>query len=377
MISGGSAHPVTSSRHPDLRAYPGVLRLPDGGSVDVLVGEEMDDFLARALVEGSFNVVGQPHWALIRALLPPNGVFLDLGAHLGIFALTLAAAGHHVIAVEPHPRHAELLRASASANGLTDLQVVEAAVGEVSGSIPLVLYGPWSHARPEASVEPALVPAAEVINVRATTVDELLADLGIQRVDLVKMDLEGSEVAALRGMTRLLQPPESPSVVYERNADMLLLRGSAPAELRRELASLGNWIFTILPGTLVAAPASDFEPRVLLDELAIKRIPAGLPGWRVRLPCSAEEIEDQVLVYASSDQPALRRHVARELRCAPAWLLQREAVQDALRALSLDREPTVAAAAAWWRGSPPRIDSPAFAVSPSDAQGTRRPEPID
>ena len=50
-----------------------------------------------------------PHFELALDLAPPDGVMLDLGAHLGTFTLAAAASGRKVIAVEAAPRNVALL----------------------------------------------------------------------------------------------------------------------------------------------------------------------------------------------------------------------------------------------------------------------------
>src|SRR5262249_48588828 len=73
--------------------------------------------------------------------------------------------------------------------------------------------------------------APGVVEVRAQPVSEILEEHGIGRVDLVKMDVEGSEMAVIRGMRELLTGPDAPRVVYENNAHTQRMAGATPEDL--------------------------------------------------------------------------------------------------------------------------------------------------
>src|SRR5260370_34686004 len=92
-----------------------VLELPWGDTLDILLPDDFD-FLAQHVM--ATHKYFPSHFELALDLAPPSGVILDLGAHLGTFALAAAASGRRVIAVEASPRDVELLRESARANSV-------------------------------------------------------------------------------------------------------------------------------------------------------------------------------------------------------------------------------------------------------------------
>ena len=67
------------------------------------------------------------------------------------------------------------------------------------------------------------------------TVDSVLEDLEWDYVDLIKMDIEGSEVAAVRGMKNLLSKPSAPPILYESNGHTLWFFNKTPQDLVMEL----------------------------------------------------------------------------------------------------------------------------------------------
>ncbi len=127
----------------------------------------------------------------------PGDVVLDCGAHVGVFARTALAAGARlVVAIEPAPRNLECLRRNFAAEisqgrvivypkGVWDAEAtLDLAVSEInSAGDTLVLASEGSSS----------------VRVPLTTVDLLVQELGLPRVDFMKLDIEGAERRALAG----------------------------------------------------------------------------------------------------------------------------------------------------------------------------------
>jgi FkbM family methyltransferase len=141
--------------------------------------------------------------ALLRALLRTGGTFVDVGANWGYFTLLGAhavGAGGRVAALEPDPRLFATLSANVAANGLAQVAALPVAAAERDG--PLTLAG---HAEDGGNWGVSSLVAdgdGPRFRVRGRPVDAVLNELGIERVELLKMDIEGAEDAALRGMTK-------------------------------------------------------------------------------------------------------------------------------------------------------------------------------
>lgn len=173
-----------------------------------------------------------PHFPLLQRLLKPGDRVLDLGAHIGLVALAAARLGCDVLAVEACPRNAALLRASARRNGFQRLRVVHAAIGERAGMVAFSPHGPFGHVYSPVTD----MPRIEVPAVRG---DDLLAEAGWERVDFIKLDVEGSEIAALRGLEGVLTRPDAPPILYEMNRSTLAFYGQQPYELWDHLSARG------------------------------------------------------------------------------------------------------------------------------------------
>lgn len=206
-------------------------------------------------------------------VLQPGDRVLDLGAHLGGFALTAAAFGCEVIAVEASPRNAALLQVSAEHNRFTHLHVVHAAVADRSGSVEFSSHGPWGHVATPATGMPA-------VTVSAVRVDDLLADRGWDGARFIKLDVEGSEVRALLGMPQLLGRPDAPLIFFESNRHTLAFYGQSHHELKAELRRHGYVVHALSPEGLRPTEEGDEQPETVCDYVAAKELPPRLAAWK-------------------------------------------------------------------------------------------------
>jgi FkbM family methyltransferase len=158
--------------------------------------------------------------ALARAAKPGSWC-LDVGANHGYFTLVLAAgtgSEGHVAAVEPNPRSVDLMTRTLDVNGfLSHVDVVSAAISDTQGE-PVKVYIP-SHRGMNALIIGAGRTEGKggtTIETMTETIDHLTASW--PQVDLVKIDVEGSEEAVWGGMQRVLADNEEITVVLEVNA---------------------------------------------------------------------------------------------------------------------------------------------------------------
>lgn len=145
--------------------------------------------------------------AYIKRILKPGDVFLDIGANSGHFSLLAARLGMEVVSVEASPANCRLLKANIDANELDSrIRVVPAAAGEANGM--LVLHenrfnGMFSTtcARPFWYLR----PLCRRVDVPAIKMDELVEEVGAERIRLVKIDVEGAELAVIHGLRNLIR----------------------------------------------------------------------------------------------------------------------------------------------------------------------------
>jgi FkbM family methyltransferase len=143
--------------------------------------------------------------AALRASLPNGGTFVDVGANWGYFTLVAAHAvgsAGRVVALEPDPRmHAELA-ANLARNGIRNVTALAVAAADRAGEATLSGYAEADRNRGVSSLVAAPAGDAPSFAVRTAPLDDLLDELGIGAVDLVKIDVEGAEELVVRGMAR-------------------------------------------------------------------------------------------------------------------------------------------------------------------------------
>lgn len=134
---------------------------------------------------------------LFAALMKPGMVVYDIGANAGFYTLLaadLTGPSGFVVAFEPQPRNLHYLRAHLRLNRIENATVLDLAVAEAPGTARFSATGP---ATGTLSDEGDLV-------VRQTSLDALIESHAVRPPDLVKIDIEGGELAAIRGARRVL-----------------------------------------------------------------------------------------------------------------------------------------------------------------------------
>jgi FkbM family methyltransferase len=185
-----ASRPARPARVPEkVREHDGYLWLDRG--------DQTDDWVAYTDHE---NWV-RPH---LEELLPDGGVMLDVGAHVGRWSIRMAAKASMVIAVEANPHTAATLRRHLAMNDVGNVTVIEVAAWDSETRLLLEdpngrLDGGGTRTLPSANGDDRTVRAARLDR----DLGPLVADCG--RLDLVKLDVEGADLHALRGMAGLLK----------------------------------------------------------------------------------------------------------------------------------------------------------------------------
>jgi FkbM family methyltransferase len=182
--------------------------------------------------------------ALFRDAVKPGAVVLDIGAHLGLYALIAArevGEDGYIYAFEPDPRTFPYLVTNVSVNGARSrIATLKKAVSDHSGEERFHV----NYSTPAASRLLDQHSSGGGMIVDCVTVDSILP-ASIQ-VGLVKIDVEGAELSALRGMTRALAQA-SPSLVLflELHPVALQARSESPESVLEELEAAGLTVETV------------------------------------------------------------------------------------------------------------------------------------
>ena len=232
------------------------------------------------------NAVGRTIWlrrdyeseapitALITENLHEGDVFLDVGANVGFFTVVAAqivGPRGRVLAFEPLPGLASLLRRSVVANSLTHVDVVEAAVARSTGtaSIAAMPDSAYSHLIDGARKIDTSHGGWSSVPVATVSIDEYLRDHVGRTPRLIKMDIEGAEVEALAGARMTLSADPAPDVICEVGIPHLARFGHAPSEVFGMFQQLGYRAFN--PETRRLMLVEDLSPSLHANNVFFTR----------------------------------------------------------------------------------------------------------
>ena len=205
--------------------------------------------------------------SIIRRLLKPGDTFVDGGANLGVLSLIgakLVGPTGKVVAFEPQPAALERLRENLALNpGLTNIELIDQGVWHEPGGFTMYHFeddgidGVSMGKRSDKAV-------AQEIAIKTTRIDAVVDG----PVKLIKLDVEGAELAALQGASGLLQEGAMPHVIAELKGITAQAFGYDPIEVVDFLNGVHKPGFglTLLKTRRAVPMTYDQLKQVLVDE---------------------------------------------------------------------------------------------------------------
>lgn len=177
---------------------------------------------------------------------------VDVGAHVGDFSAGMAelCGLKACVLVEPLPNCVQVLR---SATSLAGAQIFDCAVGESAGSVTFNLYPDAPYVSSMLTLDRSIEgldefagAAATPLEVQLRTLDDIAAEAGLGEIDLLKIDVQGAELSALRGASTVLGKTR---YVYLEVSFRPLYEGSCVfAEVYAALTAAGFKLIDLEPG---------------------------------------------------------------------------------------------------------------------------------
>lgn len=195
--------------------------------------------------------VWEPHLTgFIRSRLQPGDVFVDVGANVGYYTLLGArlvgdrAGSGSVVAIEASADSCAVLRHNLSLNATANARPVNVAVSDRAET--LVFY---QEEAGNLGATTIVRPAGRFVSsfdMRAESLQQILTRDEIARTRLIKIDVEGAEAAAVRGLVPLLAMlrPDV-EIVIELSPDFLAVRGESPDDVTRPFLDRGFNIYRL------------------------------------------------------------------------------------------------------------------------------------
>jgi FkbM family methyltransferase len=193
--------------------------------------------LDERLLNGDFET---RELKFVQRYLRPGMTVFDIGAHHGLYSVLAAkCVGEkgRVRSFEPSPRERKYLKQNLGINHCQNVTVESFALGSSAGQTELFLVegdkDGCNSLRP-----PSVAVTSQKVPVEMETLDEYLQKQKIEKVDFIKLDVEGGELEVLRGATRLLQSAERPIILVEVEDIRTAPWGYRAQEIIRHLGSL-------------------------------------------------------------------------------------------------------------------------------------------
>jgi FkbM family methyltransferase len=182
---------------------------------------------------------------LLNRILRPGMVVIDVGANIG--EISLAAARRvgrtgRVYSFEPMASLYARLEEHTRVNGLRQITLVQKGLSDKQGTATLFraseLFEDGTSHDGLGTLYPTSKRATAVSEIEVTTLDQFSIDAGVDRLDLIKIDVEGAELAVLKGGVKTMRDLQ-PSIILELQSDTSENAGYSPREILTLLESLG------------------------------------------------------------------------------------------------------------------------------------------
>jgi FkbM family methyltransferase len=172
------------------------------------------------------------------ARLRPEDVFYDIGANIGVYScLVRSVTNGDVVAFEPHPANADRFERNVALNDAA-IPIHRCALSDTAETaefaIPLDIIGSAGH-----TLLADRHPDARTISVETVVGERFIADERLPAPTVVKIDVEGAELAVLRGLKPLIERPDCRLLYCEVHDERPESRGSSLSEVRDLLQDSG------------------------------------------------------------------------------------------------------------------------------------------
>ncbi len=210
---------------------------------------------------------------LLRSLVGSDFTCLDVGANLGLVTLTLShlAPDGHIYSFEPTPDVYALLETNLRDNNISNVTGCNLAIGNKCGDVKLKTIGQYSAANfvvPEHLDLHEFVQFQNPIAIPMTTLDRWAEEQDLEKIDLVKIDVEGFEIQVLDGARQMLARYE-PMVLLEFNSYTLIrFQDISPRRLLEKIFEIFDLVCVLdrkLGGTLVQLENKEVSRETFLE----------------------------------------------------------------------------------------------------------------
>jgi FkbM family methyltransferase len=212
-----------------------------------------NDYFSRLLI--AHGIFEAPESELVSRLVRQGDTCLDAGSHVGYYTCLLArlvGETGRVYAFDANPQACETANRNLVINGLTWAEVIHTALSDHEGILPFHIS---SDEQTGLSSVGSIPNSKQTIQVHCGRLETFLHNRGIQRIRLLKMDVEGSEEIVLRGLGHLLTSHSTDFILVELYDERLEVMNTCTEKVREILqgADYRAWTYENSSGWRLAS----------------------------------------------------------------------------------------------------------------------------
>jgi FkbM family methyltransferase len=217
-------------------------------------------------------------FCLLQRILKPGMTFVDAGANMGLYSVF---AGRRVgprgvvLAIEPSAREFDILQQNAKLNGLTRIRTIRVALSDSASELELSVAPLGKSGHNTLGAFGYDTPLDHRERVQSVKLDDLIHNEGLARMDVIKMDIEGAELAALRGAAETLRQFK-PILLIEVSDRALQHQEATSADVLALLEQHGYRIYCFDPATGLPVP---LKPRTHFDSENVVAVMGDATPW--------------------------------------------------------------------------------------------------
>lgn len=191
------------------------FEMPNGVKINAIAGDTITGWIEKQ------GVYEKALYTFLKDFLSitPGAVCADIGANIGNHALTMAKYSSEVYAFEPVPFIYDILSSNKNLNSLNSLHLNRIALGNEEGEIEMLIVSDINSGCSRISAKGEGEEEGKKAKARIVKGDDFFSEKSVNRLDLIKIDVEGHETDVLLGLENTIKQCE-PIVVFEWNDDL-------------------------------------------------------------------------------------------------------------------------------------------------------------
>ncbi len=256
--------PEAQARAASATTAPLVIRM--GGSTYRVSGNSADPYYRDSInAETSFATMGK----VLSRFCPENAQIVDIGANIGLSAMFFSSLlpKAKILALEPSGRNFRYLDQNLRQNNLSTIETRQVAASNEIGILRLHEEPDFGAGSYVVSEQHSAGVNASPIEVQAKPLDQIVAEERLERIDFIKIDVEGSELDVLNGMQETLRRFK-PIIFMEINTWALIAwRNLTPRTLLNRFIELCPKAFSFVNEELVSIASPEEQHHFLFKHL--------------------------------------------------------------------------------------------------------------